>query len=117
MKDVYFRVAALSKTVHPAQALRDAVECGQVANEMVGRDIHPNFAGAGADEVDGLLCRLGPGQEATEDRSFNERITLQSAQCAGELPGLILRKFFCDLLNVFDLAGENQHRSPGALKP
>ena len=116
MEDVDFAVVAPPEPVYAAESLGHAVESGQIAYEMVGRNINADFAGAGADEVDRLLRRFRAGQEPAEDGMLDESIALQPSKRPGQLAGSILRKFPGDLLHIFHPASKNEHRSTGVFE-
>src|SRR5206468_278834 len=65
--DVDLGVVAIAETIHPAEPLRHTLESREVANEMIGRDIHPDLAGTGADEIHRLVAALGTGTEPLKD--------------------------------------------------
>src|SRR5439155_15214428 len=50
--DVDARVVAVPESIYAAEALGHSFERGEVADHVIGRDVHANFAGARADEVD-----------------------------------------------------------------
>jgi hypothetical protein len=52
--DIDAGVVAVAKAVHPAESLGHAVERGQVAYQVVRRDVDADLARARADKVDGL---------------------------------------------------------------
>ena len=55
---VFGQWSGISEAVHPAKALRHAFQRAQIANQMFGGKIDANFAGAGADKVNGFF-RVG----------------------------------------------------------
>lgn len=55
--DVDVRIWVQSEAIHATEALGHAVERREIANEVIRRDVHADFAGTGANEVDG--ARLG----------------------------------------------------------
>ncbi len=124
MNHVNLCVGAVAETVHPSESLGHALKGRQIANEVVGGDVDPDLAGAGADEINGAygggnflppLCRR---EEACKDGIIGELIPLQSAKSARKLLHRLIFLFESgpDLLHVFHGGRENQDAALGALE-
>ena len=59
VNDVDACVVAPSEPIHATEALRHTLKSRKVAYEVIGGNIHADFACAGADEIDGL-CHPRP---------------------------------------------------------
>src|SRR5258708_32001499 len=84
-------IFALAKAVHASESLSHAFIGAKVANEVVGRDVDANFAGARGDEENGAgggfyaWCAVLFGKETLKNGiSGDEFVALFAAHGAGE---------------------------------
>ena len=78
-------IVTVSETINAAKSLNHAIERGQVADQMVGRDVHADLSGRCANKVNGGAIRLSTWQEAAKDSVFLDQfVSLETSHGSGK---------------------------------
>ena len=78
-------IVAVSETIDATESLNHAVERGEVADQMVRRDVYAHLPSRCANEVDGGAIRLRTWQEAPKDSVFLDQfVSLETSHGPGK---------------------------------
>ena len=105
----------MSKSINPPEALGHAVNRREITDEMICRDVYPDFSGGGANEVDssGLRFDRRSGHETREYWVISDDcIAFEAAESSREyLHSLLIRsKEDCDSEQILQLPEKDEDR-------